>query len=150
MTREELIKRSEIQFQLINLNIVTAGALAALAYSEKGTPEVILIIPFISFALCAYWVHLGITIRLNDTDPRTKFNYVWQSISWVTHATSVLFTFVGIPLLVLLIYPAIKVKDIALESNIISGGFALCGVSVILYFTWFYLQYFQNLDSIKK
>jgi hypothetical protein len=141
MTHEEILKRSEIQFQLINLNVVTAGALAALAYSSnQARIEALLVIPFISFALCAHWIHLGITIRLGDWNAPSQPNK-WQSFSRATHVISVLSAFVGIPIVALLVYH--PTNPYSLYEIF---GFILCGLSLILYVIWYALQYRVKTD----
>lgn len=55
--RSEILKRMELKQQIIHFALIVIGATAALAFKEEGIEEILMLNPFLLFALAISWVH---------------------------------------------------------------------------------------------
>src|SRR5258708_10484017 len=57
--RDEMLKRMEFRYQIINLTLVSAGTLLATGVHEGTTSSVLLVYPLLGAFLAAGWAHNG-------------------------------------------------------------------------------------------
>jgi hypothetical protein len=69
--RNEVIKRIELRYQIINLSLVISGVLFTTGFNSKQA-SVFLIYPFISSLLFSLWLHNGNAIMVIGTYLRDK------------------------------------------------------------------------------
>ncbi|MDT8366890.1 MAG: hypothetical protein RRA15_10415 [bacterium] len=136
----QIQQRSEFQFKIHNLNIITSGALMSFALTTPGNyVHALLIIPVLSFSLFMLWVHHGIVIRLYRVPKYGKG--FWENIRKHTFSVAILANFVGVPIIALVLYQ----KSEYLWLQIIDFG--LIVLTTIFYGLWFYLQYKSKVTS---
>ncbi len=61
--RGEILKRTELQHQLISIALVAFGSLLALGFGKDGSPQATLAYPLLTVALSAAWSQHDIRIR---------------------------------------------------------------------------------------
>ena len=61
--RGEILKRTELQHQLISIALVAFGSLLALGFGKDGSPQATLAYPLLTVALAAAWSQHDIRIR---------------------------------------------------------------------------------------
>jgi hypothetical protein len=61
--RGEILKRTELQHQLISIAVVAFGSLLAIGFGKDGSPRAILAYPLLTVALSAAWSQHDIRIR---------------------------------------------------------------------------------------
>jgi hypothetical protein len=61
--RGEILKRTELQHQLISIALVAFGSLLALGFNKDGSPQATLAYPLLTVALSAAWSQHDIRIR---------------------------------------------------------------------------------------
>ena len=61
--RGEILKRTELQHQLISIAVVAFGSLLAIGFGKDGSPRAILAYPLLTVALSAAWSQHDIRIK---------------------------------------------------------------------------------------
>jgi hypothetical protein len=61
--RGEILKRTELQHQLVSIAVVAFGSLLALGFGKDGSPQATLAYPLLTVALSAAWSQHDIRIR---------------------------------------------------------------------------------------
>ena len=61
--RGEILKRTELQHQLISIALLAFGSLLALGFGKDGSPQATLAYPLLTVALAAAWSQHDIRIR---------------------------------------------------------------------------------------
>jgi hypothetical protein len=62
--RQEILKRLEIRYQILNIVLVAAGAMLAVGTQPEVPPSLLLIFPLFSLALFASWLRNSSGVRL--------------------------------------------------------------------------------------
>ena len=139
MTEDEVKQRSEFQFSIIKMNLVTSGILVSFALKPPQEFEhTLLIVPVISFALFCLWVNHAVVIRLNNPQYKDLPWSGWQLLNASTFLVHIFMNFVLIPFGAILLYS----KDD--YSYLKTIDYILLLIITILYACWFYLQYIKK------
>jgi len=86
--RDELLKRVEFRYQLINLTLVSAGTLLAAGTHDGVSASVLLIYPILAAFLAAGWTHNGNAILPLARYIREEMEAKHMGIGWETYLKS--------------------------------------------------------------
>jgi len=139
----EIPRRSDEQFQLFKLNIISSGVIATFALSDKGDQNALLIIPWLSFAMFTYWVYQGISIRSADRKPASNREF-WEWVRRLFAFVSRMMNFAVLPWAALQIHKGTEYIEFKELTSFLPK------ISIGLYFVWFIYQYlivFPNLET---
>ncbi len=141
---EDMKHRSSIQFNIFQLNLIANGSIISFGITLNEWFKALLICPLLSSILFFYWVHQGIAIRLNPMNPKIPIpSKFWHFIRVLTFSFAIISNFILIPFIALIIYSFSKFYEDSL-STLLYVDYTILIISLILYFQWFYLQYYSK------
>lgn len=70
--RAEILKRTEIQHQLLSFAVIASGTFLTIAFKDDGSRTVVLVYPILSMFLSIAWCHSDILIRQIGTYIRKR------------------------------------------------------------------------------
>lgn len=139
---EQIRQRGDIQFKLIEFNILGTGAIASLALNKSEYWDALLVLPFISFLLFLLWVHYGIAIRLMNW-VKPKAMSFWSVTRLFTFATVILTNFVGVPICSILLHELGR-ENLPIGLLRVLGLWVFPVFTLFLFLMWIYIQYFKK------
>ena len=151
--REEIVKRIELEYQLINLSLITFGVICGVSLQNKS-PLVIMVYPFFAAFIVAGWVnsdnsiqciaqyiksHIETTLGENNTGWEHRFE---SQRSDGLSALSVGGTFVGTSLFAILVGISLVSFDATEVLLLIVSGISLIFSSALL--LWYFSKRQKN------
>ncbi len=135
MNKREIEQRSSFQFSIINWNLVFTAGIGVFSLREQFN-YALLLIPVLSFVLFCLWIHHAIAIRSSSSRTENVKGF-WQILRRTTFSIAIIANFILIPILALFMYQddAYGVVEII--------GIVLTSLSFILYWFWFYYEYYK-------
>jgi hypothetical protein len=83
--RNEILKRIEFRFQIINLTIIAAGTFLTVGVQDNIPASVLFIYPILAFFLAASWSHNGAMILLLEQHIKINIEAKNPDLKWETH-----------------------------------------------------------------
>ena len=80
--REEVLKRIELQNQILNLTLIIAGTAASVGYQFNSGPIILLFYPLIALVLSASWEQNNLRVRQIGVYIREKIESRTSSRGW--------------------------------------------------------------------